>query len=97
MVLYVDETESTEYFIVTGFLVKSKQDIELAYKKFRKSINNNRMPAPLKTKLFTECKSVSLDRTFQHIQIKMLQELKNFPNCVIYSCYLKNSKVFSKR
>ena len=41
MYLFVDETECPEYFIVTGLLVNSKEDIELAYKAFQKECQNN--------------------------------------------------------
>ena len=36
MVLYVDETENDDYFIVTGLLVNSQTDIINTYNHFKK-------------------------------------------------------------
>ena len=41
MILYVDETENNEYFILTGLLVDTEYNVELAYKKFKNSIYPN--------------------------------------------------------
>ena len=96
MYLFVDETECPEYFIVTGLLVNSRQDVELAYKRFKKKINNIPMLPKLKARLFTEFKSVVMDRTFQKIKVKMLQELNCFEHCIIYSCLKKKNRVLSQ-
>lgn len=36
MILYIDETENDNYFIVTGLLVTSKQNVDMTYKRFKK-------------------------------------------------------------
>ena len=36
MLLFVDETENEDYFIVTGLLVESQNDIDLIYSRFKK-------------------------------------------------------------
>ena len=91
MYLFVDETECPEYFIVTGLLVNSKEDIELAYKRFKKSVKIMPIPPELKSKLFTEFKSTEMDRTYQKIKTRMLQCLNDFDYCVMYSCFTKKS------
>ena len=39
-ILYVDETENEEYFIVTGLLVDSEAVLQLAYKRFKRKIES---------------------------------------------------------
>lgn len=41
MILYVDETESEESFIVAGLLTDSKNATDLAYKHFKKETKVN--------------------------------------------------------
>ena len=94
MYLFVDETECPEYFIVTGLLVNSKEDVELAYKRFKKSIKGFPIPSELKSKLFTEFKSIEMDRTYQKIKTRMLCCLNDFDHCVIYSCFIKKEIIF---
>ena len=43
MILYVDETENAEFFIVAGIVSKADADIELSYKQFKKSLNGLRL------------------------------------------------------
>lgn len=40
MLLFVDETENEDYFIVTGLLVESQNDIDLIYSRFKKKAKN---------------------------------------------------------
>ena len=35
MILFADETESTEYFFVAGLLVESKEKTNLSFKRFK--------------------------------------------------------------
>ena len=44
MVLYVDETECEEFFIVTGLLVENASDVNDAYKRFKKNIKGFSIP-----------------------------------------------------
>lgn len=40
MILFVDETENDNYFIVTGLLVESQNDIDSVYSRFKKKAKN---------------------------------------------------------
>lgn len=68
MILYIDETENDNYFIVTGLLVTSKQNVDMTYKRFKKKVNAMNLPPKRKEKIFNEFKSVILDREFQKIK-----------------------------
>ena len=92
MVLYVDETEHEEYFIVAGLLASSEHDVNLAYKKFKKSVQNYPLTTKAKQKIFLEFKSTLIDIRFQKIKIKMLQQVKEIEGVVLYSCYVKKQK-----
>ena len=39
MILYIDETENDDFFIVAGVLFSDEKDMELAYKQFKKRVN----------------------------------------------------------
>lgn len=89
MILYIDETENDNYFIVTGLLVTSKQNVDMTYKRFKKKVNAMNLSPKRKEKNFNEFKSVILDREFQKIKKIMLIEIMKLKNQIIYSCYLK--------
>lgn len=97
MILYVDETECPEYFIVTGLLVRSKEDVALAFKKFKNKISDDFISKHYKTQIFTEFKSTLIDRNFQKIKFRMLEEINSIDHNVIYSCYIKKGKHFSQK
>jgi len=40
MILYIDETECDDYFIVAGLLTQSKHNTDLAYKHFKKGLKS---------------------------------------------------------
>ena len=96
MYLFVDETENDDYFIVTGLLVPSKESVNIAYKRFKKKINSMNINPKMKQKLFNEFKSVLLDRQFQRIKIKMLEEIIRIDSQIIYSCYIKKEDIFNQ-
>lgn len=96
MILYIDETENDNYFIVTGLLVPSKADVDLAYKKFKKKVSSMKINPKMKQKIFNEFKSVILDREFQRIKTKMLEEIMLLDNQIIYSCYIKKDHQFNQ-
>lgn len=96
MVLYVDETENDDYFIVTGLLVNSQTDIINTYNHFKKRADKLKIAPKEKGKLFTEFKSTLLDNRFQKIKGFMIEELDVIEHCVIYSCYIKKSSKFSQ-
>ena len=94
MILFVDETENEDFFIVTGLLAHSKEEIDLAYKRFKKSIKNYPVSPAEKQLIFGEFKSVLLDRRYQRIKLKMLKELNSINETIIYSCYIKKRSGF---
>lgn len=96
MYLFIDETENDNYFIVTGLLVPSKESVNIAYKQFKKKINSMNINSKMKQKLFNEFKSVLLDRQFQRIKIKMLEEIIQIDSQIMYSCYIKKEDVFNQ-
>lgn len=97
MLLFVDESENEDLFIVTGFLVKSKEDANLAYKHFKRKIKDFRISGKEKRTLFTEFKSILMDQHYQKLKVKMLEEIVAFENSVIYSTYVKKDDVFHQR
>lgn len=94
MILYVDETENDEYFIVTGLLIVSKEAAISAYKHFKNKISHMPISNNDKMRVFTEFKSTLLDRKYQRIKIKMLEEINELDHRVIYSCYVKKGDSF---
>ena len=94
MILFVDETENEDYFIVTGLLVSSRAHADTAYKHFKNKIRNLPISSNDKKRVFTEFKSTLLDRKYQRIKIKMLEEINTLDHCVIYSCYMKKGSEF---
>lgn len=94
MILFVDETENEEYFIVAGLLVDSKADVENAFKRFRNSIKDFKISNKSKTIVFSEFKSVELDKKYQRIKKRMLQEINTINHSIIYACYIKKGAKF---
>ncbi len=66
----------------------------MAYKQFKKKVNTMKLKPKIKKKIFNEFKSTILDREFQRIKVKMLKEILQIDNQIIYSCYVKK-KAFS--
>jgi len=97
MILFVDETENKDYFIVTGLLVRSREDAILAYSRFKNSISAFPISPKKRAQLFTEFKSTLLDKDYKRIKYKMLEEINNIKPCVIYSCYIKKGIMFSQK
>ena len=96
MVLYVDETECEEFFIVTGLLVENASDINDAYKRFKKNIKGFSIPEKYKSKLFTEFKSTLLDRDYSRVKRKMLEEICALDGVIIYSSYIKKTPIINQ-
>ena len=97
MILYVDETEHEEYFIVAGLLVESKEFTDSAYKHFKNSIADLRLKDKAKRLVYQEFKSFIIDRNYKRIKIQMLMEISKFADAVIYSCYIKKTdKLYQK-
>lgn len=94
MILFVDETENEEYFIVTGLLIDSRETAEAVVNRFKKKAYNMPVAKRDKASLFTEFKSTILDRHYQRIKIKMIEVLAEEDHRIIFSCYIKKNKSF---
>lgn len=96
MILFVDETECEDYFIVAGLLTESKLKTDTAFKKFKKKVKNIPIPPKKKEKLFTEFKSVLLDKEYQKIKVCMLEHIDSLNYSIIYSVYKKDDNKFDQ-
>ena len=96
MILYVDETENVEYFILTGLLLESEKVAKDIYYSFKRKANRYKMPENLKAKLYTEFKSTLMDEKFPTLKKKMIEEIKAVDNLIIYSIYVKKDKRLEK-
>ena len=85
MVLYIDETQNDNYFIVACVVFDSKETELLAYKQFKKAVENYPINSKLKQKVFNEFKATLLDRSFPRIKRTLLENLKNNATCMMYS------------
>lgn len=94
MILYVDETECEDYFIVAGLLTESKLKTDLAYKHFKKKLKMMKLSTKDKEKVFLEFKAVILDRHYQRIKIKMLKEINELDHSILFSAYIKKEDIF---
>ena len=91
MVLYIDETENDEYFIVAGLLVHSEIDVRNAYKRFKNRIKGFPLSNSTKSKLYTEFKSTMMDKEFQRIKRILLHGISDLNCTILFSAYHKNS------
>ena len=89
VILYIDETEFDDFFIVAGILTTSKKDTDNTYKKFKKKVKNMPLSPREKEKVFTKFKSTLLDKKYQRIKIHMLEHINKLNYQIIYSVYLK--------
>ena len=96
MILYVDETEYPGFFIVAGLLVNNANDVNIAYKRFKKKINNFPISQNEKQKVFKEFKSVLLDRKYQKIKFRLLEEINTIENSIYFACYIKDKPDFTQ-
>ena len=94
MILFVDETEFDNAFLVAGLLVNSREEANLAFKSFKNSIRNIRIPEKDKPIVYSEFKSTLLDRRYRKIKYKMLDSISEINPHIFYSCYSKKSKQF---
>ena len=96
MMLYIDETENEQYFIVVGLLVNSKYDVDMSFKRFKKQAQKVLTNPKYKGLVLTEFKSTLLDRSYHKIKRKMLREIQSLEKRIIYSCYLKKDSVLKQ-
>lgn len=85
MILYIDETQNDNYFIVAGVLFDSKETADLTYKQFKKAASHYPISPKLKQKVFNEFKATLLDRSFLRLKNILLNGISSNCNCVIYS------------
>lgn len=93
MILYVDETECDDFFIVAGILTESKEKTDFIYKQFKKRVKNIPLSKREKEKVFVEFKSKFLDNKYQRIKVCMLEQINLLNYTVIYSMYKKNERM----
>lgn len=96
MILFVDETENEECFIVAGLLVNSKADVDVSYRHFKKKVSNYKLAAKTKQRVFKEFKATTLDTRFQGIKKKLLMEISTLNGSIVYSCYIKKDAQFNQ-
>lgn len=96
MILYVDETENEEFFIVAGLLVETEQAVELAYKKFKKSISGIKLSEKEKQTVYLEFKATLLDKKYSRIKVKLLSAIRDIEDSVVYSCYIKKNEILNQ-
>lgn len=97
MILYIDETENDYYFVVAGLLAKNENDVIESYKSFKKRANNCNLNIKSKQIVFTEFKSILLDKSYQRIKRIMLEELSTGDFLVPYCVYKKPNKRMNQK
>ena len=97
MILFVDETESDDLFIVVGLLVNSKQNAEMVFKRFKKKAQRSHLSQKSKARLFNEFKSTIMDKEYINLKREMLHEISNLDNRILFSTYRKRSNIFRQR
>lgn len=96
MILYVDETENDNYFIVVGLLMSSdKEANNLFFYSFKKHTRNYKLKKNVKKKLYNEFKSFYLDKNYQKIKKNMLNIIFKNHSSSYYSYYIKKDKHIS--
>lgn len=93
MLLFVDETENESFFIVGGVLVDSRESASAAYKRFKRRIKDYPITNNERMKIYTEFKSYLLDKGYQRIKLRMIEEIDRLDSCIIFSCFVKKESV----
>ncbi len=97
MILYVDETENDEYYIVASLMVKSEKDVRLAFRQFKNIISNFSISQKTKQKIFIEFKSTLLDTRFQKIKKILLKSIVPISEGIYYAYYKKTNSILKER
>ena len=97
MILYVDETENDECFIVAGLMADSVSDIRTAYKQFKKGIRHIKIPDKYKAALYTEFKSSLMDNDYKSIKKQLLKTILEIRCEVLFSLYKKNNCIMKQK
>lgn len=96
MVLFVDETENENLFLVGGVLVESKEEVHAAYKRFKRRIKDYPITNRFRTEVFREFKSTLLDKRYQRIKSRMVEEIADLDCKIIYACFKKSELKFDQ-
>ena len=96
MILYVDETENDEYFIVAGLVVRNYRAIDLAYRHFKNRVNNYQMKLNSKEKVYREFKSTAIDKHYQKVKNTMLEEIDKINNHFIIYSTQRKQRIFKQ-
>lgn len=97
MILYIDETESEQLFIVAGVLVPSKQNVDIVFRNFKKRASMTPLPIKEKALLFKEFKSTLMDNDYPRLKKTLLSFIYNNKYEIFYSCYYKQATVFNQK
>lgn len=89
MILYIDESENENYFIVAGLLVDSPLTVQKAHRHFKKQIKNYKISDKAKEKVYVEFKSKLIDRNYYRVKQRLLGEIADLDADILYSCYAK--------
>ena len=92
MILYIDETENQDYFIVAGLLAESQLVVDNSFRHLKNRINKLNYKAKDKNEIFLEFKGHVLDRKFQKVKFEMLDVINKLDEVIYYSCYIKKEK-----
>ena len=95
MILYVDETGNNKIFIVAGLLASSKEDVELAYKRLKKDVENYPINPKFRAKVFFEFKSRLIDKDYSRIKIKLLENLNSIKYKSLYNISYNKKETFN--
>ncbi|MBR5340882.1 MAG: DUF3800 domain-containing protein [Erysipelotrichaceae bacterium] len=89
--LYIDESLDENLFVVGGILVDNEQDMLLAYRQFKKSIDSIPMTRKQKERITHEFNASLLDKSFPQIKRKLLYKLNVFDCKVVYASANKHN------
>jgi len=94
--LYIDETETDDYFVVCGLLMSSKEVTELAFSNFKNSIKNYYIPNNYKTSIYKEFKSTLTDNRYRVIKKRMLEFINHYAVVIVCCTYKKENKALKQ-
>ena len=89
MILYIDETENDDFFIVAGVLFPDEKDMETAYKQFKKKVENLELKPSVKAKVYTEFKGNFIEKKAKRVKDLIMQSLQESAQKIIYGIYKK--------
>ena len=96
MILFIDETENDDYFIVAGLLISSNDDLIKSFNRFKRKVDNFNIKPESKSKLCNEYKSVLMDKQYPKLKMCLLKEINNLDCKIYFSTYKKESISFKQ-